>query len=135
MFCFRFRSVWIDLKGCLHVISLIYVPPPPGTGVPSSKGPGTSHWGAPIWTWDQWKYYGLGTRPHVWTDKQTENITFPILLIQAVKITKIVLYKFYWFYRFNQIRFEKIQISLLEERVLYPEYCQLCQVCHTQWRI
>ena len=40
---------------------------PPGTGVPPhlglgyhpGKGPGTTHWGTPEITWDQWKYYGI----------------------------------------------------------------------------
>ena len=70
------------------------------------KRPGTSHWGTPrkdmgpvevLWdgdgvsperTWDQWKYYGMemGYPPGVWTDKQTENITFPILRMRAVNV-------------------------------------------------
>ena len=57
-------------------------PPPVRTwlGYPPGKGPGTSHWGTlPERTWDQLKYYGMkiGYPPRVWTDKQTETITFP----------------------------------------------------------
>ena len=66
-------------------------PGPPGrSGVPPwkdlwlgypQKGPGTRHLG---------KNLGLGYPPQrarwVWTDKQTENMTFPILRIRAVII-------------------------------------------------
>ena len=39
-------------------------------------------------TWNQWKYYGMEmgypTPAQLWTDKQTENISFAILRMQAV---------------------------------------------------
>ena len=84
--------------------------PPPVTGVPPAwdlgpfgKWPGTSHWsttqkghgisgsimgwGTPERTWDQWKYYRMGTTPAICGQTHTcENSTFPILRMLAVKM-------------------------------------------------
>ena len=44
-------------------------------------------------TWDQWKYYGMEMGyplPQVWTDKQTETITIPILRMREIIIQATV---------------------------------------------